>query len=147
MNWYLYKVLKKSYASSCNISYECNNALGLICPSSPNTCNCPINMSTLFCDCPRKANNEFYWNGTSCQQASSYGQACQNASTNYMCQTITQGTICNGTALNFTCQCPYLSSFDILINACKAQVSFNQSCVIDACIVSNGLFCIGGICE
>ena len=80
---------------SCSSSYECSDAVGLICPSSTNQCNCPIISSTTFCDCQRTSNNEYYWNGTSCEQAHSYNQSCYNEFSSYMCQTLTQGTICS----------------------------------------------------
>ena len=41
----------KAYGVACSATYECKNSAGLICPSLPNQCNCPINMSSIFCDC------------------------------------------------------------------------------------------------
>jgi len=92
-------------------------------------------------------NNENYWNGVSCQSTVLYGQSC---TADYMCQTLTQGTICNATGSNYTCQCPYLQYFDYTINRCLNQLMFNKSCnsaISNVCQGVFGLSCVGGICE
>ena len=140
--------LKKSYSTPCSSLYECNDAIGLTCPSMIGSCNCPLASTTIFCDCQRTVNNEYFWNGTACQSAASLDESCLNSSTSYMCQTLTQGTICNGTAFNFTCQCPYLKYFDQLTNSCQNQLSFNNTCSInEMCLSVIGLSCISSKCE
>lgn len=44
--------MKKTYSISCMSTFECDNTAGLICPTTLNQCNCPLNSSTRFCDCP-----------------------------------------------------------------------------------------------
>lgn len=140
---------KKPYTSTCNISYECNNAVGLICPTSIGTCNCPISSSNTFCDCMRIVNNEYYWNGSSCQASKAFSGSCTNSSTSYMCQTLTQGTVCNASNSSiFTCECPYLQYFDDSLNQCQNQRFYGQSCnYTNMCQTSLGFACISGICE
>ena len=48
---YLILALKKGYGVSCTSSTQCNNAAGLICPTTVGSCNCPLNQSSIFCDC------------------------------------------------------------------------------------------------
>ena len=94
--------------------------------------------------------NESYWNGSLCQPAKAFNQSCTNALTSYICQTVTQGTVCNDTFGSgvFTCQCPYLQYFDIISNNCKNQLSFNQNCNDSMmCIDALGLSCSNGACR
>lgn len=133
---------------ACSSSYECNSALGLQCPLYLDTCNCPLASSYVFCDCLSIPNNEFYWNGTSCQAAESYGQSCSNASNSYMCQKQTQGTICNNSAGSFVCECAYLQYFDYITNSCRGQLSINETCIFTGmCLSIYGLSCISGLCR
>lgn len=132
------------------VTYECNNLVGLECPSTAGVCNCPSNSSTIFCDCLRTFNNEFFWNGSACQSALSFNQICTDPSSSYMCQTVTQGTICNGTNTYYTCQCPYLQYMNALTNKCTNQFGYNQSCnssISNICQASLGLNCILGVCK
>lgn len=134
--------------NTCEYSYECNENLGLICPLT--TVICKNASSPVFCDCQKVANNESYWNGSSCQPALSFNDSCTDASTNIMCQTLTQGTLCNGTSFgSFTCQCPYLQYFDSTSNnKCTNQLLFNQSCINSImCRNDVGLSCIVGLCK
>jgi hypothetical protein len=51
---------KYKYAEECDKKRgdnECDNTKGLVCPSTTNTCNCPVLSSTIFCDC----NYGTYW--------------------------------------------------------------------------------------
>ena len=142
--------MKKSYSTSCASTTECNDLVGLTCPNATGKCNCPLTSSSIFCECKRDLNNEFYWDGQSCQPSKPYNQACNNQSTSYMCQTFTQGTICNNSCILFTCQCPYLQYFDVANNKCNNQLTFNQTCnssISDMCQISFGLRCALGICR
>ena len=144
------EALKKTYTNECLSSYQCDDAAGLICPVITGTCNCPVVSTTIFCDCTRLQQNESYWNGSSCEMTKAYNQPCLNASSSYMCQTLTQGTICNGTwkMENFSCQCPYLKYFDMSLSKCQDQVSYNVTCSYnERCLTVNGLACLSGICE
>lgn len=129
-------------------SVECDNSVGLICPSAIGTCNCPINSSSIFCECLRLNNNEFYWNGTACQPALSFNQSCSNMSSSYMCQTQTQGTICNGSGSIFTCQCPFLQYFNTSAQKCQNELTYNELCSANImCQASTGLSCLIGRCR
>ena len=144
-------MLKKSYVDICSFSYECNDALGLICPSVTGKCNCPNSSTTIFCECKRDQNNEYYWDGKSCQLTKLYGEPCSNTATSYMCQTLTQGTICSVTSgTTYLCQCSGLKYFDPWLNKCINQVSINQSCnssVSNICLSNTGLSCIQDACR
>lgn len=140
--------MKNSYGVSCTSTEQCNSVYGLICPSASGTCNCPLNSSTVFCDCIRVPNNESFWNGSSCQPSISVNGKCLNVSSSYMCQTMTQNTICIGSGSNFTCQCALMNYFDPFSNSCKNVIGFNRSCNVsiqNMCI--SPLYCYSGICE
>lgn len=87
------------YNQSCLSTTECRQDKGLICnPSSVSApCNCPVQSRAKMCDCSRVNGSEYYWNGTDCIAALTYGNNC---SYDYMCQTVTQNTKCN-----ITCNC------------------------------------------
>lgn len=142
---------KKTYTISCSTSYQCNDLLGLVCPNTTGVCNCPFLSSSIFCDCKRDFNNEYYWDGQKCQTAKQIGQPCDNATTGYMCQTITQGIVCSvSSGTTYSCQCPSLQYFDILSNKCKNQLLINQSCNStrsDMCLNVLGLSCLLGTCR
>ena len=140
--------MKKQYTDSCACSGECNDAVGLTCPTSIGTCNCPVTSSPIFCDCQRIFNSEYYWNGSSCTAAKSIDQTCTNSSTNYMCQTLTQGTSCSNTSGSYKCECPYLKYYNNITNICTNQLSFNATCSYDSqCQTTFGLTCFGGFCK
>lgn len=40
------------YGVPCYINSDCNATMGLVCPNKTGTCNCPLNSSSIFCDCP-----------------------------------------------------------------------------------------------
>ena len=107
------------------------------------------NNASSLCECQRSFNDEFYWNGTSCQPSLSYGQSCLNSTTSYMCQTLTQGTICSNTNSSvYTCQCPISKYFENMTNMCQNELLFNQSCNINkVCKSQLGLVCLSGICK
>ena len=46
-----YLALKLGYGSSCSGSSQCNDTAGFMCPYTTGICNCPINSSSIFCDC------------------------------------------------------------------------------------------------
>lgn len=145
-----YTIANLNYSDwGCFSNSNCAANKSLIC-NMGSTCNCPINSIFGMCDCERVVNNEFYWNGSLCSQAIPFGGICLNALTDYVCQTLTQGTICNASnnGTLYTCQCPYLEYFDTSINKCKNQLLFNQSCnYTNMCKTTFGLSCIAGICE
>jgi hypothetical protein len=64
-----------------------------------------------MCDCPRIIDNEFYWHGSSCVPASSYNGICH---TNYMCQTLTQGTSC----ISSKCTCDDSKIWSTVLSKC-----------------------------
>jgi hypothetical protein len=137
-----------SYGTSCNSSSHCNDDAGLTCPSATGTCNCPVSSSSIFCDCQRISNSEYYWNGSSCTGAKANSQICSNSSTNYMCQTLTQGTTCSNTSGAYKCECAYLKYYDNITNICTNQLSFNSTCSYDSqCQTTLGLSCNSGFCK
>jgi hypothetical protein len=91
--------------TNCTADTDCVSGLQLKCVTNTNsTCNCPNTSQMAMCDCSKTYGNEYYWNGTSCTLALSYGQPCTN---DYMCRTLTEGTFCNG-----TCTCETNSHFN-----------------------------------
>ncbi len=101
-----------------------------------------------MCDCARSLNNEYYWNGNTCVVSLSPGDSCSNSSTNYMCQTLTQGITCNNTNGIYKCECPYLKYYNNVTNVCTNQLSFNETCTYDSqCKNTFGLTCKGGLCK
>ena len=125
-----------NYTETCSAIDLCNPWSGLICNSGSN-CSCPIMSSVNQCDCPREANNETYWNGTHCTPARAIGSLCTDLTTNYLCQTETQGTICNMSSGVFKCMCPPMKYFNGTY--CVDQGLNNVPCPIgDECRVDLG---------
>ena len=129
----------------CTTNNECSS--NLICQKSGVSCSCPKTTANGYCDCPtRVVGAEFYWNGSSCTPANAYNQTCSNSSASYMCQTVTQGTICSGTS-TFRCICSSQQYFNIATQSCQSLLSVNQTCMqTDACKSSLGLSCQSGLC-
>jgi hypothetical protein len=142
--------MDKNYSYSINGCFDftdCDSTKSLVCNLGTN-CTCPIVSKQGMCDCARSLNNEYYWNGNKCLIASSPGGSCSNSSTNYMCQILTQGMICNNTSGSFKCECPYLKYYNNITNVCTNQLTINQTCSFDAqCLSVNGLICTGGFCK
>jgi hypothetical protein len=113
----------------------------LVCKNR-NTCKCPENVNDKKCDCPaRSKNNEFFWNGTHCQMAKAYNGAC---SIDYMCQTLTEGTICSTSV----CKCPRLKYYNYLNNRCEDKLLENIVCFQkDACRDDLNLSCHSEKCS
>lgn len=135
---------------SCASSNECNDAFGLICPKTTGNCNCPLVSTTLFCECQRDLNKEFYWDGTICQPTKLYNETCSNSLTDYMCQTISQGTVCSPSGTTYKCQCPYQQYYDPSTSKCISQLTFGQPCdsaIPDMCLGTLGLQCFQGACR
>ena len=80
-------------------------ASNLICRLNDNSCSCPTSVPIGYCDCPTRVYGiEYYWNGQTCVEASSYNQTCQNF--NYTCKIQTEQTQCDTVA--GVCNCgPY----------------------------------------
>ena len=110
---------------------------------------CPLTNTFNLCDCVRLAGNESYWNGTSCTVALPNGTSCSNSSTNYMCQQLTQGTICNTTdGSSYICQCPQLQYLNTTQNKCLNQSTNGQTCSLNiGCRIDLGLLCQSGVCR
>ena len=132
----------------CNYTSDCYSDYGLIC-NQGSQCNCPSNLVNGMCDCiHRNSTTEYFWNGTRCQEAYSYGSSCANSSTNYMCKYMKEATVCiniNGTN---SCQCPSLMYFDYTVGYCKNQTLVNTACSVTplACRSDLGLICQSNIC-
>jgi hypothetical protein len=141
-------IVPKSYTEFCYSQSDCNAALNLVCRDGTQNCSCPINIqSTSLCDCVRRIDKEYYWNGTSCTLALDYNEECSNSSTSYMCKKLTQGTICSGTT-NFSCKCPPFQYYNNSNKKCENQKSNNVSCSQhDECRIDLGLSCIQRICQ
>ncbi len=88
------------------------------------------------------AGYETYWDGSACVQALSYSQACSN---NYSCQTLTQGTTCNGAI----CSCTSIQFFNISSSKCEPLVSINGICTqANSCDGLKGLVCsVNNLCQ
>ncbi len=104
--------MKKQYTVLCGSSGECNDAIGLICPSTTGTCNCPVTSNSIFCDCKRVANSEYYWNGCSCTAVKATGSSLN-------------------TSGSFKCECPYLKYYNNITNVCTNQLTINETCSYD----------------
>jgi hypothetical protein len=138
--------LKKNYNLSCTHSVECNNFEGLHCQTTPNKCNCPSTSFIGMCDCERDLLNEFFWNGTQCTGASSHGEPCLNVGMDYMCKTLTEGTVCATNSTSFTCQCISSQYFDG--TKCIDKLSFNGTCSSNLmCLDLVGLSCSSLRCQ
>jgi hypothetical protein len=86
VNFYTYNT------ETCSNDNQCKGTL--VCVSGGTTCNCPLSVSNSKCDCPVRAiGSEYYWNGSDCVLAASYGRTCNSA--NYTCQTLTELTQCD----------------------------------------------------
>ena len=115
-----------------------------MCQQENITCNCPLSFNGSFCDCSRSLNKEFFWNGTNCKEAYDFNQTCTNSLTSYMCQTLTQGTICRGN----TCQCSSMQYFDMASSKCENFLTINSTCFqVEACDVTLGLGCQNDLCQ
>ena len=135
-----------SYNETCVSNDQCKGTL--ICKNPANdSCSCPLNISDKFCDCAtRTKGNEYYWDGSTCVPAQSYGKTCFNSSTNYMCQTMTQGTFCTGP--QYTCKCPEKNYFNSIQNKCDPHQFHYQPCNETlVCKDGLGLSCQDGLCK
>jgi hypothetical protein len=114
-----------------------------------------------MCDCTKVYGNENFWNGADCQAASNYNQSCEDLTTNFQCQSLTQFTSCNMTDGNYICGCAPLQvrkkkalvifKFYMILQYyngthCKNQGSYNAACSIDDhCLTILGLICTIGL--
>ncbi len=113
--------------TGCNYTSDCYSEYGLVC-NSGSTCNCPENSFVGMCDCYRSQSIEYFWNGTSCQLAYSYGLTCTNSSTTYMCKYMKEGTSCVQSSPGvYTCECPLLQYFNP-DGYCTNQTFVNTNC-------------------
>ena len=128
---------------NCYDNRECEIGQNLICyDTTTSSCNCPAPTLATMCDCYRAIGNESYWDGATCQPALNYGSFCTNATTTYMCQHMTQNTVCNLTGIRYYCQCPSLNYFDIVLQKCLPQQTVNGPCTVTiGCRVDKGLIC------
>ena len=133
-------IIPKIYNEFCYETLDCNSGLNLICHLTGQNCSCPTKVSNSYCDCIRELNNEYYWNGTSCVNCKGYNQTC---TATYMCETMTEGTICSGGK----CKCPTLQYYNFIDGKCENQINYNLPCSqTDACRSDLGLVCQIGIC-
>jgi hypothetical protein len=105
-------IVPSNYTESCYATSDCRTNLSLIC-NNIKYCSCPIKLSNNKCDCVREYNSEYYWNGTSCTSAASYGHLCQTGK-DYSCKTLTEKTYCNSSGI---CDC----SEEKFLNGTKCQ--------------------------
>ena len=134
---------------TCTSNYQCNSNLNLVCKlPSTLSCSCPKRVTNNKCDCPAPVYGiEYYWNGTSCVLSNTYNQTCTSASTNFMCQVVTQGTNCTGPA-PFRCLCSSTQYFNYANNTCETLLSVYGICnQPDACDGALGLSCQNNQCQ
>ena len=117
-------------------------ASNLVCRYYGNSCNCPLNVDSNKCDCPtREPGYEMYWDGSVCKRAGDFLKPCM---ADYMCQTLTEGTICS----SLVCKCPPFFFFNITIGECDTNTEVFSSCKKPAeCNTNLGLDCIDSICQ
>jgi len=132
----------------CSNDKECLGNKNLVCKTGGASCRCPQNVGNNRCDCPiREIGNEFYWNGDECVSAESFNQTCNNANSNYMCKTLTEGTECLGPA-PFRCRCQSREYFNNINRKCEPQGMDSDRCLqIEACRSDLGLFCTNSVCN
>ena len=133
----------ESYEGRCEYSSDCDPTKSLVCKKDLNeNCKCPSELPVDKCDCIRKENDENYWNGFSCTPAAGFGKPCSNSLTNYMCRTLTEGTICSESGESFLCKCPESQFFNISSKKCEEQLMEGLTCYADDnCRGDLGLFC------
>ncbi len=131
----------------CTSHDQCSG--GLICKKSGISCTCPEIVGDGKCDCPLSLNgNEYYWDGSACTSALEFNQTCSNSSANYMCKTLTQGTICDGSIPPYKCICSSDQYFNFANSKCENLLSFNETCLqADSCNMKLNLTCKSGICQ
>ena len=135
VNYYTYDNQTCTSTSQCASTLTCN------LNSTNSTCNCPSSLTSNKCDCPRTIGNEYYWNGSLCVLAATYGNNCFNL--NYTCQILTQNTYCNG-----LCQCVPLQYFNTNQSYCVNQLLVNETCILNTdCRIDLGLSCISSQCK
>ena len=139
INYYTYNT------GTCSADNQCNG--NLVCKTS-NSCSCPNSVSNWKCDCPVPVyGSEYYWNGSTCTPALGYNQTCSSRTTTYMCQSITQATLCTGPA-PFRCQCSLAQYFNYANNKCETLLYFNATCnQSDACNSQLGFSCKNNLCK
>lgn len=85
-----------------------------------------------------------------CQPSKLFNETCSGTMSSYMCQTLTQATICNNSGTQYLCQCPYMQYYDPFSNKCKYQQTLNMYCdlsINDMCQTMFGLVCLTGVCK
>ena len=85
---------KYTYNSeTCTNSTQCLSPMTCNLGNPLSTCNCPSGNTLNKCDCPmRVSGSEYFYNGTACTSAISFGNLCNG---NYTCQYLTQNTYCH----------------------------------------------------
>ncbi|CAF1094060.1 unnamed protein product [Didymodactylos carnosus] len=79
---YLICQTKKLYTDICDGNFYCNETLNLICPTVPNTCNCPTFSSDYTCDCQPN----WFYDGIRCVNRKSINGTCPGS---YACDIYT----------------------------------------------------------
>lgn len=116
-------------AIGCTTDSHCQTSKGLICNLNPlnNKCDCPLSSVTGMCDCKRVVGEEFYWDGSQCIRAASYGISC-NSSMNRTCQVLYEPLFCrsgfcsllfNGEECSANIQCDFYKNFTCISGTCK----------------------------
>ncbi len=117
-NGYQTCIIPKTYNQYCYSGSDCNSSLNLVCHDGTQSCICPTNITNNYCDCPRSANNEYYWNGLNCVKAKAYGATCYN---DYECQTMTFSLSCSTTL--HTCVCSSNTVYAPSLSSCVTCLS------------------------
>jgi hypothetical protein len=139
-------IVPRTYTEKCFFTTDCDASLNLLCNSVAGDCKCPTQLLANSCDCKRINGEEYYWDGNKCANAHSYGESCINSSTNYMCQTVTQGTYCQG--VTNQCKCKTYYFFNTTSLLCLLQGSNGATCTQpDACRSDLGLSCQSNVCK
>jgi hypothetical protein len=111
-----------SYNDPCVTVNDCDGSKLLVCNSESVSCNCPLNVSENYCDCPKRSiGSEFYWDGKECIEASEFGGSCENS---YMCKILTEFTVCNFE----NCSCLSFQYFNTENKKCEDKLNITQKC-------------------
>ena len=152
-NWLIESFKSKSKMmclGKCNLHNNCTNVIFNIDQTSPFDCFLYsknftknelvyLNISKMYfqlCDSSRSVGNEHFWNGSICEIASAYQQACTIGSDD-SCQYLTQNTYCDTTS--GLCQCNSTNFWDG--TSCVPPYTYNNQTCTNSSQCASPLVC------
>ena len=101
------KTVTQVYYSKCSANTDCNTALGLICATQDQLCNCPLYYMKGRCDCT----SGNYWNGKKCTRILQNNQT--GCTSHHNCDQSKELK-----CLNNICKCAPPKQWNSSLNAC-----------------------------